>query len=603
MSACPACRPGHYMDGVGAAECERCPEAHYANNTGSTSCQVCPEGKRTRGLGARGLLECVCLAGEYYKPGDGCMKCADGLSCPGGNDAPTQEKGFYVDVLDASSRSYDVFQCQNEEHCPAGEPGLCAAPFSARSCAVCGADAVNVDHQCQACNPVVVVSSLLFCVFALYVICRVTDSQRYGKVTAVSMLFGNLAIAVTTMQSVNIVLSFFPKLPEELGFIHAVTELMMFRISWAAPGCDFGTAFGSRLAFAALPPMLVVGGYSILFALTHLASLATGHCVKLQFDSVFNASGMLLQTLYVLLCKEALGYFMALTHAAGPDTLALYPDVLMWGDEHIRFLWLGLLMIALYVVGMYSVLVYAVYVSPNRWRDTGFRRRFRFAFARWRPDTCYWGLLMLARNLLVSLVPAVITSGMTLRASAMVLLSGSHALAEAWYQPWLTMMNNAVEIGMTLLLILITIGTLSGQGEDGSAGFAMIIVCFVLVWVLFLVAAVMTLARNAPYFKRKAEADTESLESKLDMVSAKLSAQEAEQRGKRKAVIGALSHYDQTALATALKLVEQEILDSGHSQYRRVRFSFLLSKGDAANSSKGEQDLPTKVSSTQPTNV
>eukprot|EP00929_Paragymnodinium_shiwhaense_P099660 TRINITY_DN6143_c0_g1_i4.p1 TRINITY_DN6143_c0_g1~~TRINITY_DN6143_c0_g1_i4.p1 ORF type:complete len:1097 (-),score=194.00 TRINITY_DN6143_c0_g1_i4:501-3791(-) len=585
MSACPACRPGHFMDSRGAAECERCPEGHYTNNTGSISCQVCPAGKRTRGLGARGLPECVCLAGEYYKPGDGCVSCPDGLHCPGGNSAPSQEKGFYVEVLDDEARSYDVFQCQNEDLCPAGEPGLCAAPFSSRSCAICGADTVNPEHECGGCNPFVAITGLLLCVIALFVICKVTDSQRYGKVTAVSMLFGNLAIAVTTLQSMNIVFSFFPKLPKRLAWINDITELMMFRISWAAPGCDFGTAFGSRLAFAALPPVLVVGGYAILFALTALVSvLSRGRFAGLQFDSVFNASGMLLQTLYVLLCKESLGYLMAQTHAAAPDTLALYPDVLMWSDTHMSLIWLGLLMIAVYVVGMYSVLVYAVCVSPNRWKDMGFRRRFRFAFARWRPNACYWGLLMLARNLFVSLVPAVITSGMTLRVSAMVLLSGTHALAEAWYQPWLTMMNNAVEIGMTLLLILISIGTLSGQGEDGSAGLTLIIVCFILVWVLFLAASIMTMARNASYCVRRASQEAQNLESQLDVVSAKLSAQEADQRDKRKSVIGALSHYDRTALATALMLVEQELLDSGRSQYKRVRFSFLASKTQDAQS-------------------
>ena len=38
------------------------------------------------------------------------------------------------------------------------------------------------------------------------------------------------------------------------------------------------------------------------------------------------------------------------------------------------------------------------------------------------------------------------------------------------------------------------------------------------------------------------------------------------------------SYYDRTALTNALKLVEQEMLDTGKSQYKRVRFSFLMSK-------------------------
>ena len=93
--------------------------------------------------------------------------------------------------------------------------------------------------------------SAVLCLFLLYFVYRLSDSQRYGKITALSMLFGNLAIAVTTVQSVNIVLSLFPIVPEELRWIKTITEVFMLRLTELFPNCGLGTSFGARFAFAA----------------------------------------------------------------------------------------------------------------------------------------------------------------------------------------------------------------------------------------------------------------------------------------------------------------------------------------------------------------
>merc|ERR1712216_1074791 len=117
------------------------------------------------------------------------------------------------------------------------------------------------------------------------------------------------------------------------------------------PNCNFGTGFGSRLAFHALPPVLVVGGYVVVFAVVRVLSIGR-IAPPMTVDSTFNAAGMLLQTLYVFLCKESLGYLVAQAHPDAPDTLALYPDVLVGGSTHLSMLWLGVITILVYVVGM-----------------------------------------------------------------------------------------------------------------------------------------------------------------------------------------------------------------------------------------------------------
>eukprot|EP00929_Paragymnodinium_shiwhaense_P055137 TRINITY_DN27656_c0_g1_i1.p1 TRINITY_DN27656_c0_g1~~TRINITY_DN27656_c0_g1_i1.p1 ORF type:complete len:1130 (+),score=216.13 TRINITY_DN27656_c0_g1_i1:65-3391(+) len=590
MAACPECRPGHFMNETGAAECRRCPEGIFTAATASTACIGCPFGKGTLGLGAIGEAECICMPGEYYQPGLGCKTCASGLECPGGNEAPSQGDGHYVETVDEATREYFVYQCFNPSACPAGELGTCAEPFSGRSCAVCGPDAANPEHACPGCRWYVPCLSTSAFLVMLYVVCRVTDNQRYGKVTAVSMLFGNLAVAVNTLQSVNIVMSFFPEVPPALQWLVAFTEIFMFRMEWALPGCDFGTSFGSRFVYSLVPPVAVVGGYIIVSLAAALMS-RTGQIKALAFDSVFNASGMLLQTLYVVMCKSSLGYLMAQPHAAGPKTLALYPDVLMWEDTHMSMVWLGAISILLFVVGMYSVLVFAVAEAPHRWGDAGFRKRFRFCFARWRPNACYWGLLMLGRNFLVAVVPALITDSMTLRSAAFIVLIGSHALAEAWHQPWLTWINNMVEIGMSLLLILMSVGALSGSDEQGSdSDVSVVMFAFAMIWVLFFVAAAMTLIAQTPRFKASDKMKIDSLEDQLVSVASQLSLQEAPARAKRSAVLGSLSAYDISALTKSLKMLNDDMLEDGTAGTRRVRFSFL----GAASPAPAAPETPVK---------
>jgi len=129
MPACPACRPGHFMNETGAAECFRCPEATFADGIASIACTACSGGKGTRGLGAIDESECICMPNEYFRPGYGCVTCSVGLDCPGGNEAPTQQEGHYVEILDEESREYHVFQCQNPALCQQ-ETSLLAPPPS-----------------------------------------------------------------------------------------------------------------------------------------------------------------------------------------------------------------------------------------------------------------------------------------------------------------------------------------------------------------------------------------------------------------------------------------------------------------------------------------
>lgn len=196
----------------------------------------------------------------------------------------------------------------------------------------------------------------------------------------------------------------------------------------------------------------------------------------------------------------------------------------------------------------------------------------------------------MARNFLITMVP-VVAQGMVLRSAAFVVLTATHAFGEAWYQPWLSLMNNVVEIVMSLALIIMSLGSLTGRGEGTTASSGLVTICFCFVWALFFVASVMTLVGyNLKHVKQRASMQATALSTKMALVCAKLSVQETELRSRRDALVTNLAWYDRATVAHALRIIEEELLDDSKSQYSRVRFSFLMSK---SRSSVTEND--TKV--------
>jgi len=131
---------------------------------------------------------------------------------------------------------------------------------------------------------------------------------------------------------------------------------------------------------------------------------------------------------------------------------------------------------------------------------------------------------------------------------------------------------------MSLLLILISVGSLTGK-DDGGAGsdFSVVTISFCLIWVLFFVASAMTLVAQLPKFKARDNASVEALDAQLVNVSAQLSMQEADKRSHRQRVLSSLSWYDTNALNHSLKVLGEDLLADSKASGRRVRFSFLAS--------------------------
>jgi hypothetical protein len=324
MTQCELCQPGFYS-GTAAVGCSLCAEGSYSEKWASSECEGCVGGTTSpRASDSKDM--CVCKEGSYLKFQNGDMKCIDcveGLNCPRGVAIPTQEAGFYAEVTDTTSRDIRVFKCNSVSKCVAGELGSCSEPYSGRSCARCGKDAVNTDHECGTCPGWAIFMIVLILIIGLVMGYLICDRTKYGQATIFFMIGGNLAIVVATVQGVYIAFSFFPEL-EVNPAIESLTAIAMFRFADLQDTCGFGQSFAARLGFISMFPIYVIFGYVVLGAIAWPIHLVLKTTIKPDVEPAINASGVFFQALYVLLCKQAVSFFVGKKHfdPSAPVTLA-----------------------------------------------------------------------------------------------------------------------------------------------------------------------------------------------------------------------------------------------------------------------------------------
>jgi hypothetical protein len=393
------------------------------------------------------------------------------------------------------------------------------------------------------------------------------------------MFMSNLAILAASVQSVYITLSFFPNLPSSSHWIMRTTELFMFRFDVFAPSCNFGESLGSRMAFGAMPPVLVFCGYAVLAPVMVLLArpLQRFGFPGLKTDILINVTGKLMQTLYVFLCKQAVAYLVVSEHPAAPATLSEYSDIIFLSDEHLSMAWLAALVILFYVVGIFACITYAVVRAPARSADANFRNRWKFIFIRWRPHKWYWGVPLLLRNLCIALVPVVISSNAMHQVAAFTIVVSIYMLAEAQCLPWVSLTNNYDSVGMSLLMILISIGGLNpptGDEPGAEQQKYFLQTCYALVWLLFVLGSVHVLVAGLPRFREREKTRYSRILHDLASVSQGITSRLPEDDAKGESltwidnVLQKLSDYDIRALSHTLDLMCHDVLQEKDMTFR-----------------------------------
>merc|ERR1711988_191164 len=137
-----------------------------------------------------------------------------------------------------------------------------------------------------------------------------------------------------------------------------------------------------------------------------------------------------------------------------PSTLAYYRDVECPSaarDEALGAMIFGMLF---YCIGFFVLNAYLAVIAPSKWNDLQFRKFTRFLVNRWRPEYWWWGVEVLARNVLVA-CSGLLSSDPRVALLCLSILVVAHSTVVAIYGPWIRAGLNTFEIVATLLLGMI----------------------------------------------------------------------------------------------------------------------------------------------------
>lgn len=392
------------------------------------------------------------LAGSF-KPGthDGgfydieIFNCASASNCPG----RTIEFDFADYGLSAVTEQDVRDGSPVEGHCPDRRSEI--------ACAICEDGYYGSTGECQECSGSASGVNAMICIvfpFIMLALYRATASGNTQRVQSAFILVSTCGMAAFFMQTIAVLDTFDFTWPPELSWLFDISRILMFDLGALSLSCMHGNSFAAKYWATIIIPLFVVGMTGIAFIISRLLPLGADSDWKMLPNQTFSMIGMFMSALYVTLVKVVLTYFECPGNPAGPATLAKYKDIICQSDDHTAGFAPMIIGLLLYVVGFYGIFCYAAYSAPVKWTDIGFRERWKFMLTRWRPDTYYWGTMVMTRNLLVAF-GGVVSSEPRVQLCYVIAVVMVVFSATAVWQPWRAPTLNHYDVVSCILLCCI----------------------------------------------------------------------------------------------------------------------------------------------------
>ncbi|CAK9049568.1 unnamed protein product [Durusdinium trenchii] len=432
--SCDPCPMGRFAASARSAYCESCPIGTYQAKEASSACVDCPIGMTTWGLEAFSFFFCTCQEG-WYRIGleSNCSECPAGMHCPGEAFLPQQKAGFWAYTTNLIQRDpnvavvsvgslgssgvlygppYSVYQCRNELQCPAGEVMTCAKNRIGQACGSCmKGHSAQFDGTCKICDgeslwPVFLMLFVSLALLPLIVAAGLimTKARRTAlSVFMVSLIFGQIVVC-----------------------LQGLDAIYQLDLTWKDPAKAILAAlavFNLDLEFSCLLPpqsytveyVLKLLAYPAVVFITFLAWLST-RCSKhaVPFNAFVNVHGLFVVALLTALSLTVVRPLQCRSNPNGLFTVSSRPDLTCWEtEEHqtlVVFVSIGILA---YPVTILSCIAYLTRKYPIWLRSGGgikVMERYRFLFARFRPERYYFGLILSVHNLTVAVIPAALVA-------------------------------------------------------------------------------------------------------------------------------------------------------------------------------------------------
>eukprot|EP00930_Biecheleria_cincta_P104916 TRINITY_DN973_c0_g1_i8.p1 TRINITY_DN973_c0_g1~~TRINITY_DN973_c0_g1_i8.p1 ORF type:complete len:2075 (+),score=300.87 TRINITY_DN973_c0_g1_i8:111-6335(+) len=469
-SACTDCPVGKYRSGGSAAmlsSCLICDIASYSSESGSSKCNSCRERRTTRYPSATTEVDCICAEG-YYSHGSDCFRCGEGMSCDIGTTVPQQVAGFWIETKAnvsrrlATSMEYSVFKCHSVQECPAGPPGTCARGRTGKACAVCMDMHYKGDGgECNVCGEsgpvpaILAVCAAVFAVLALYFFSAVDPSTQMLTMVTIIACMGQLATMVQALGAIkNIQISWVEPVKSFLNVLGLLTlDLDVIRTTCLLGVDSPPVKYLSRLL---VYPFLVLS-LAIMLGIMQFVGR------RVDPDRVINSQGVLILIFYISLAVSSLLPFHCVPNPNGTSAMSTNPSVICWTSEgnHLSMVVMGVFGVLSYPVFILGLVAWITWQFPKRIAAGGgiqLVKRYRWLFSRFKLETYFYGLIYLARNLCIALVPIVFAFSSHAQILATTFVLVLTAMIQVLLWPWRTTFANLSDMLINIMLILIMPG-------------------------------------------------------------------------------------------------------------------------------------------------
>lgn len=515
-TACEPCAPGTFSEMSGTTECTHCAVGTYSDVAGSSVCHSCHDELNPGGpnadlwvtmekvvvnsvlswsylTSAKSKGSCGCDIGSWMSPSSECSVCGEGMICTGMGTVYL-EAGYFAPVDDASN----VWTCHGVEgRCPGGVPGTCAEHRLNTSIA-CGecipgtrptTSGACVD--CLATDLLLLVGAFVLGFLGLLAAYRVLDSENRARQTASVVLMTIVTSQIlTAWQMLGVFDLISVTWPEPFATVVALgsiqsLDINLLHVTCVTSASALVTYCGKLFGFV-LVLVVLFGTHTLHVLFYH------GGRFRKRHTSFLCCVGTVIMAVFISLSAAIFAPVQCEEHPNGYQTVKSYSQVLCWtrdfgnGDQHRQMIIIGAIA-SVIPLSFVTLCVWVVVQLPARVRsgDTAFLNTYAFLIFRFRPETCWFVVVLLVRNLAVALVP--IATSATLQLCSLAVALGMGIVSCALKLPWRVPAANVLDLCTNSgFLVVAFLGALATDGEDENVISNMLIATSIAVLVILI---------------------------------------------------------------------------------------------------------------------
>ncbi|CAK9007210.1 unnamed protein product [Durusdinium trenchii] len=503
---CDPCPKGEYQDETGSNSCKRCGFGKYQDARGARNCTQCPAGTTTVGFGSLSLDDCACLAttinivsqnsSRNQSPFE-CVACSEGLQCPFSSSLQSLQTGeatlgpqYVPHVLGGYFSDPEeplmIYKCRPGKHCPGGKPGECSGGRVNKPCASCPQGQTWNGKQCKACTAwatVLWVTGLLISLAVLLKAYDFVDSKARAEPSPFQV--GKIAssIAINVVQNIAV----FGLMSVDWTNTVASTSRSLRFILLDLDQLSLSCLIGHGNLFRFVVSGLLLPGATLVLILRWAAMRFKypkwwPQCLRAKvwkFFKTVNTIGTLLQVGFAMLSALSLQPLMCYRHPNGSLSLLKYPSTFCGDSEQIIMVVFGMALMAIFVCGFFVTCSWAIWKLPA-WSGQSRHemvQAFTFLSSKFRLDVWYFGLLLLMRDMGLSVIVVAATDRPELQVAlgSITILLYQSILLRVW--PWKASVLNVADTACSICLLLLISQSLhvSASDEDFAETFSAVI--------------------------------------------------------------------------------------------------------------------------------